>query len=91
MELTLTPGCSLRCTGAATLLLSLGIKYAWGVFPYLARENFQLAGHKGQQEPIVRSWKTLHLAGDYGKFHYRALYGAPNFGPRGGGVDVEKV
>jgi len=58
---------------------------------YHAWENFQFAGHKGQQEPIVGSWKALHLAGDYGQLHYRALYGAPNFGPRGVSVDVQKV
>ncbi|MBI3786422.1 MAG: molybdopterin-dependent oxidoreductase [Deltaproteobacteria bacterium] len=61
------------------------------VIIYHAWENFQFAQHRGQQEPIVGSWKSLHLAGDYGQLHYRALYGAPNFGPRGVSVDVQKV
>ena len=61
------------------------------VMIYHAWENFQFARHKGQQEPIVGSWKSLHLAGDYGQLHYRALYGAPNFGPRGVHVEVQKV
>ena len=51
------------------------------VIIYHAWENFQFARHKGQQEPIAGSWKALHLVGDYGQLHYRALYGAPNFGP----------
>ena len=59
------------------------IDHAW--------ENFQFARHKGQQEPIVGSWKALHLVGDYGQLHYRALYGAPTFGPRGVHVEVQKV
>jgi anaerobic selenocysteine-containing dehydrogenase len=61
------------------------------VIIYHAWENFQFARHQGQQGPIVGSWKSLHLAGDYGQLHYRALYGAPNFGPRGVNVDVQKV
>jgi DMSO reductase family type II enzyme molybdopterin subunit len=61
------------------------------VMIYHAWENFQFAHHKGQQEPIPSPWKTLHLAGDYGQLHYRALYGAPNFGPRGVTVEVQKV
>jgi len=61
------------------------------VIIYHAWENFQFAGHKGQQEPIVGSWKSLHLVGDYGQLHYRALYGAPNFGPRGVAVEVQKA
>ncbi|MFI5395748.1 MAG: molybdopterin-dependent oxidoreductase [Candidatus Binatia bacterium] len=61
------------------------------VMIYHAWENFQFAHHKGQQEPIPSPWKTLHLAGDYGQLHYRALYGAPNFGPRGVAVEVQKV
>jgi DMSO reductase family type II enzyme molybdopterin subunit len=61
------------------------------VIIYHAWENFQFAGHKGQQEPIVGSWKALHLAGDYGQLHYRALYGAPNFGPRGISVEVQSI
>jgi len=61
------------------------------VIIYHAWENFQFAGHKGQQEPIVGSWKALHLVGDYGQLHYRALYGAPNFGPRGVNVEVQKA
>jgi hypothetical protein len=31
----------------------------------------------------------LHLVGDYGQLHYRGLYGAPNFGPRGVTVEME--
>ncbi len=58
---------------------------------YHAWENFQFARHQGQQEPIAGSWKSLHLVGDYGQLHYRALYGAPNFGPRGVSVEVQKV
>jgi DMSO reductase family type II enzyme molybdopterin subunit len=61
------------------------------VIIYHAWENFQFAGHKGQQEPIPSPWKSLHLAGDYGQLHYRSLYGAPNFGPRGVAVEVQKV
>ncbi len=61
------------------------------VIIYHAWENFQFARHKGQQEPIVGPGRSLHLAGDYGQLHYRALYGAPNFGPRGVTVDVQKV
>jgi DMSO reductase family type II enzyme molybdopterin subunit len=61
------------------------------VIVYHAWENFQFARHRGQQEPIVGSWKALHLVGDYGQLHYRALYGAPNFGPRGIAVQVEKI
>ena len=61
------------------------------VIIYHAWENFQFAHHKGQQEPIIGSWKSLHLVGDYGQLHYRALYGAPNFGPRGVSVEVQKV
>ena len=56
---------------------------------YHAWENFQFARHKGQQEPIPSPWKTLHLVGDYGQLHYRGLYGAPNFGPRGVTVEME--
>lgn len=36
---------------------------------YHAWENFQFAGHRGQQEPIPSPWKTLHLAGGYGQLH----------------------
>jgi DMSO reductase family type II enzyme molybdopterin subunit len=61
------------------------------VIIYHAWENFQFAGHKGQQEPIPSPWKTLHLVGDYGQLHYRTLYGAPNFGPRGVTVEVQKA
>ena len=61
------------------------------VIIYHAWENFQFARHRGQQEPIAGSWKSLHLVGDYGQLHYRALYGAPNFGPRGVTVEVQKV
>jgi DMSO reductase family type II enzyme molybdopterin subunit len=61
------------------------------VIIYHAWENFQFAGHKGQQEPIPSPWKTLHLVGDYGQLHYRTLYGAPNFGPRGVAVEVRKA
>ncbi len=61
------------------------------VIIYHAWENFQFAGHKGQQEPIPSPWKSLHLAGDYGQLHYRGLYAAPNFGPRGVAVEVQKV
>jgi len=61
------------------------------VIVYHAWENFQFTGHKGQQEPVVGSWKALHLVGDYGQLHYRALYGAPNFGPRGMAVDIQKL
>lgn len=61
------------------------------VIIYHAWENFQFAHHRGQQEPIVGSWKALHLVGDYGQLHYRALYGAPNFGPRGVAVEVQKL
>jgi len=58
---------------------------------YHAWESFQFAGGKGQQEPVPSPWKALHLAGDYGQLHYRGLYGAPNFAPRGATVDVELV
>lgn len=58
---------------------------------YHAWENFQFKGHRGQQEPIPSPWKSLHLVGDYGQLHYRALYGAPNFGPRGIAVEIEKA
>ncbi len=61
------------------------------VIIYHAWESFQFAGHRGQQEPIAGSWKALHLVGDYGQLHYRSLYGAPNFGPRGVAVDVQKA
>jgi len=61
------------------------------VIIYHAWENFQFAGHKGQQEPIPGSWKPLHLAGGYGQLHYRGLYAAPNFGPRGVHVEVRKA
>ncbi len=61
------------------------------VIIYHAWEPFQFARHKGQQEPIPAPWKTLHMAGDYGQLHYRALYAAPNFGPRGVSVEVRKV
>jgi nitrate reductase alpha subunit len=61
------------------------------VIVYHAWENFQFAGHKGQQEPIVGSWKALHLVGGYGQLHYRALYGAPNFAPRGVAVELRKA
>ncbi len=61
------------------------------VIIYHAWENFQFPRHKGQQEPVVGSWKNLHLAGDYGQLHYRALYAAPNFGPRGIQVDVKRA
>ncbi|RMD83057.1 MAG: hypothetical protein D6815_07620 [Candidatus Dadabacteria bacterium] len=58
---------------------------------YHAWENFQFAGHRGQQEPIAATFKALHLVGDYGQLHYRALYAGPNFGPRGMAVEVEPV
>lgn len=58
---------------------------------YHAWENFQFARHRGQQEPVPSPWKTLHLAGGYGQLHYRGLFIAPNFGPRGVSVEVEKV
>ena len=58
---------------------------------YHAWENFQFKGQRGQQEPISSPWKSLHLAGGYGQLHYRALYGAPNFGPRGVAVEVQKA
>ncbi|MBI4515226.1 MAG: molybdopterin-dependent oxidoreductase [Deltaproteobacteria bacterium] len=61
------------------------------VIIYHAWENFQFPRHQGQQEPITGSWKSLHLVGDYGQLHYRALYGAPNFGPRGVAVEVQKL
>ncbi len=61
------------------------------VIIYHAWENFQFSRQRGQQEPIVGSWKPLHLAGDYGQLHYRALYGAPNFGPRGVTVEIQKI
>jgi DMSO reductase family type II enzyme molybdopterin subunit len=61
------------------------------VIIYHAWENFQFARHQGQQEPVVGAWKALHLVGDYGQLHYRALYGAPNFGPRGVTVEVRKA
>jgi len=61
------------------------------VIIYHAWEPFQFARHKGQQEPIPAPWKTLHLAGDYGQLHYRPLYAAPNFGPRGVSVEVRKA
>ncbi len=58
---------------------------------YHAWENFQFKGHKGQQEPIVSPWKSLHVAGGYGQLHYRFSYAAPNFAPRGTTIEVEKV
>jgi len=61
------------------------------VIIYHAWESFQFKDHKGQQQPIASPWKTLHLAGDYGQLHYRGLYGAPNFGPRGATVDVKRA
>ena len=35
--------------------------------------------------------KAPHLVGDYGQLHYRMLYGAPNFNPRGVYVEVQKL
>jgi len=61
------------------------------VIIYHAWESFQFKDHKGQQQPIAAPWKTLHLAGDYGQLHYRGLYGAPNFGPRGATVEVKRA
>ena len=61
------------------------------VLIYHAWENFQFARHQGQQEPIPAPWKNLHLAGGYGQLHYRGLFGAPNFGPRGVTVEVQRV
>jgi DMSO reductase family type II enzyme molybdopterin subunit len=61
------------------------------VIIYHAWENFQFAQHKGQQEPIPSPWKSLHLAGGYGQLHYRGLFAAPNFGPRGVTVEVQRV
>jgi len=61
------------------------------VIIYHAWESFQFARHQGQQEPIASPWKTLHLVGNYGQLHYRGLYGAPNFGPRGVTVEVQKA
>ncbi len=58
---------------------------------YHAWESYQFAGHKGQQEPVVSPWKSLHLAGDYGQLHYRMFYGAPGHGPRGTCVEIERI
>ncbi|MFQ5352379.1 MAG: molybdopterin-dependent oxidoreductase, partial [Candidatus Binatia bacterium] len=58
---------------------------------YHAWEPFQFAGHEGQQNPVISPWKALHVAGDYGQLHYRFSYGAPNFGPRGTTVQIERA
>ena len=78
--------------GAFRCMVKVGASVRPGqVLIYHAWENFQFPEQRGQQEPIVGSWKSLHLVGDYGQLHYRPLYGAPNFGPRGINVEVEKA
>ena len=79
-------------TGAFECLVKIGPSVQPGqAIIYHAWENFQFKKRRGQQEPIPSPWKSLHLAGDYGQLHYRALYGAPNFGPRGIAVEIEKA
>jgi len=72
------------------------VKLAPGVQPgeviiYHAWEPHQFKGWKGQQEPVEAPWKPIHLAGGYSQLHYRMFYGSPGHGPRGSGVEVERV
>ena len=61
------------------------------VIVYHAWEPYQFSDWRGSQEPVVSSWKPLHLVGDYGQLHFRVAYASPNYSPRGTPVEVIRV
>ena len=60
------------------------------VIIYHAWEPFQFKDWKGNQEPVVSAWKSLHMA-EYGQLHYKLYYGGPHHGPRGTAVELQKA
>jgi len=61
------------------------------VVVYHAWENFQFRKWMQTQDAVPSPWKPLHLLGGYGHLRYHVFGAAPNHGPRGTLVEVERA